>query len=57
MFGGEPFGCLVGDYQFDNSPEDVALLGNMANVCAAAHTPVHRRRLARRSSTWRAGRS
>ena len=39
MFGGEPFGCLVGDYYFDNSPGDVALLGNMANVCAAAHTP------------------
>ncbi|WP_372623335.1 type VI secretion system contractile sheath large subunit [Falsiroseomonas sp.] len=39
MFGGEPFGCLVGDYYFDNSPADVALLGNMANICAAAHTP------------------
>jgi type VI secretion system protein ImpC len=39
MFGGEPFGCLVGDYQFDNSSSDVALLGNLANVCAAAHTP------------------
>jgi len=39
MFGGEPFGCLVGDYHFDNSPQDCALLGNMANTCAAAHTP------------------
>jgi type VI secretion system protein ImpC len=39
MFGGEPFGCLVGDYYFDNSPKDTALLGNMANICAAAHTP------------------
>jgi type VI secretion system protein ImpC len=39
MFGGEPFGCLVGDYHFDNSPQDAALLGNMANVCAASHTP------------------
>jgi type VI secretion system protein ImpC len=39
MFGGEPFGCLVGDYYFDNSPGDVALVGNMANVAAAAHTP------------------
>src|SRR5262249_38271700 len=28
-----------GDYYFDNSAKDVALLGNMANVCAAAHTP------------------
>ncbi len=39
MFGGEPFGCLVGDYHFDNSPKDVALLGNIANVAAAAHCP------------------
>lgn len=39
MLGGEPFGCLVGDYYFDHSPKDVALLGNIANVCAAAHTP------------------
>ena len=27
QFGGEPFGCLVGDYYFDHSPKDVALLG------------------------------
>ena len=39
MFGGEPFGCVVGDYFFDNSASDVALLGNMSNVCAAAHVP------------------
>jgi type VI secretion system protein ImpC len=39
MLGGEPFGCLVGDYYFDNSPGDVALLGNLANVCSAAHAP------------------
>ncbi|HYZ23932.1 MAG TPA: type VI secretion system contractile sheath large subunit [Rhodopila sp.] len=37
--GGEPFGCLIGDYYFDSSPFDVALLGNMANICAAAHAP------------------
>ena len=38
-FGGEPFGCLVGDYHFDHSPQDVELLGEMSKVCAAAHTP------------------
>ncbi|MBX3516984.1 MAG: type VI secretion system contractile sheath large subunit [Rhodospirillales bacterium] len=38
-FGGEPFGCLVGDYYFDHSPPDVELLGEMAQVSAAAHTP------------------
>lgn len=39
MMGGHPFGCLVGDYHFDYGPKDTKLLGNMANVCAAAHTP------------------
>jgi len=39
MFGGEPFGCIVGDYYFDHSPPDVELLGQMAQVSAAAHTP------------------
>jgi type VI secretion system protein ImpC len=39
QFGGEPFGCLVGDYQFDHSPMDVELLGEMAKIGAAAHAP------------------
>ncbi|MDB5815045.1 MAG: EvpB family type secretion protein [Rhodocyclales bacterium] len=39
QFGGEPFGCIVGDYHFDHSPPDVELLGEMAKVCAAAHSP------------------
>lgn len=39
QFGGEPFGCLVGDYHFDQSPPDVELLGEMAKICAAAHAP------------------
>ena len=39
QFGGEPFGCLVGDYYFDHSPRDVELLGEMSKVSAAAHTP------------------
>ena len=39
QFGGEPFGCLVGDYYFDHSPQDVELLGEMAKISAAAHTP------------------
>ncbi len=38
-FGGEPFGCLVGDYHFDHSPPDVELLGEMAKISAASHTP------------------
>ena len=39
QFGGEPFGCLVGDYYFDQSSPDVELLGELAKVCAAMHAP------------------
>ncbi|MCU0854103.1 MAG: type VI secretion system contractile sheath large subunit [Rhodobacteraceae bacterium] len=39
QFGGEPFGCLVGDYYFDHSPPDVEMLGEMAKVSAATHCP------------------
>jgi type VI secretion system protein ImpC len=39
QFGGQPYGCLVGDYYFDHSPPDVALLQEMMQVCAASHTP------------------
>ena len=39
MFGGEPFGCIVGDYEFSNHPKDVGLLRNMSGIAASAHTP------------------
>ena len=39
QFGGEPYGTIVGDYYFDHSPPDVELLGEMAQVAAAAHAP------------------
>lgn len=39
QFGGEPFGCLVGDYHFDHSPPDVQLLGQIAQISAACHSP------------------
>lgn len=39
QFGGEPYGCLVGDYHFDHSPPDVELLGEIAKVAAACHSP------------------
>ena len=39
QFGGEPYGCLVGDYYFDHSPVDVELLQEMSKVSAAAHCP------------------
>lgn len=39
QFGGEPYGCLVGDFYFDQTPQDVELLGEMAKVGAAIHSP------------------
>jgi type VI secretion system protein ImpC len=39
QLGGEPYGCLVGDYYFDHSAPDVELLAGIAQVAAAAHAP------------------
>jgi type VI secretion system protein ImpC len=39
MPGGQPFGALIGDYQFDHSAPDVEILGGMAQIAAAAHAP------------------
>lgn len=39
QLGGHPYGCLVGDYQFDNSAPDVEVLKGMAQIAAAAHAP------------------
>lgn len=38
-FGGSPFGALIGDYEFGNHPQDLALLENLAGVAAASHAP------------------
>ena len=39
QLGGEPYGCLVGDYYFDQTPPDVELLGQVAEIAAASHAP------------------
>ena len=39
VFGGAPFGALVGDYHFGKGPEDVELLERISQVAAAAHAP------------------
>jgi type VI secretion system protein ImpC len=39
MFGGDPFGVLIGDYEFGRHPQDMALLEKVSNVAAAAHAP------------------
>lgn len=39
MAGGEPYGLLIGDYQFNNSNEDMELIRKVSNVAAAAFCP------------------
>src|SRR5260221_13103048 len=39
VFGGAPFGALIGDYEFGKHPEDVELLERVSNVAASAHAP------------------
>jgi type VI secretion system protein ImpC len=39
MPGGEPYGAMIGDYEFTNHPEDIDLLGKMSNVAAAGFCP------------------
>ena len=39
VFGGQPYGALVGDYEFSKHPEDLELLEKMAAVAASAHAP------------------
>lgn len=39
MFGGAPFGTLIGDYEFSNHPQDIALLDKIAGVASAANAP------------------
>lgn len=37
--GGEPYGALIGDFEFTNHPNDIDLLSKMSNVAAAAFCP------------------
>ncbi|MDV2078926.1 type VI secretion system contractile sheath large subunit [Marinobacter xestospongiae] len=37
--GGEPYGVMIGDYEFTNHPNDVETLGLMSNVAAAGFCP------------------
>jgi type VI secretion system protein ImpC len=38
-FGGNPYSCLIGDYEFSGSTPDMKLLEGLSNVAAAAHAP------------------
>ncbi|MBL8837456.1 MAG: type VI secretion system contractile sheath large subunit [Alphaproteobacteria bacterium] len=37
--GGEPYGALIGDYEFSNHPDDIDLLRGLSGVAAAAFAP------------------
>lgn len=39
-FGGNPYSCVVADFEFGRHPQDIALLEKLSNVAAAAHAPV-----------------
>jgi type VI secretion system protein ImpC len=39
VFGGAPFGALIGDYEFGKGGQDMELLEKIASVAAAAHAP------------------
>ena len=39
VFGGAPFGALIGDYEFGKHPEDLALLEGISHIAAQAHAP------------------
>ncbi|MHC4223618.1 MAG: type VI secretion system contractile sheath large subunit, partial [Planctomycetota bacterium] len=40
MFGGEPFGCLIADFDFGPQPEDVETLTGLGKYCRAACCPM-----------------
>jgi type VI secretion system protein ImpC len=38
-FGGHPYSCIVGDYEFGRHPQDIAMLEKLSNIAASAHAP------------------
>jgi type VI secretion system protein ImpC len=38
-FGGHPYSCIVGDFEFSRHPQDMSLLEKISGVAAAAHAP------------------
>jgi type VI secretion system protein ImpC len=39
QFGGEPYGAMIGNFEFGPGPQDVALLQKLASVATMAHAP------------------
>ena len=57
QLGGEPYGCLIGDYYFSQLPTDVQLLRDIAQGRRRGARAVLRRRRSDACSAWTAGRS
>lgn len=38
-YGGQPYSCIVGDFEFSRNAKDVTLLEKISEVAAAAHAP------------------
>src|SRR6202166_4520433 len=39
QLGGQPYGCLIGDYSFSHQATDVQLLRDLSKIAGAAHAP------------------
>lgn len=39
QFGGQPYGTVIGHYEFGPNPQDMGLIKNIASVAAMAHAP------------------
>ncbi|MCP4176322.1 MAG: type VI secretion system contractile sheath large subunit [bacterium] len=39
QFGGEPYGSLIGLYDFDRTPEDIDFLSTVGKISTASHAP------------------
>lgn len=39
LYGGDPYGALVGDYEFGKGAQDVELITQLSQVAAASHAP------------------
>lgn len=38
-FGGHPYSCLIGDFEFGRHPQDIAMLEKLSSIAASAHAP------------------
>src|SRR5271166_899164 len=39
QLGGQPYGCLIGDYEFSHQAPDIQLMRDLSKIAGAAHAP------------------